>query len=114
MDNSTIWDVRFTMAARGHLREITSYLLEHEGRDFARSFATALRNEGKERLKTLPLKGKVVPELETLTKEFREIRYKSYRLIYRANPQKLTVRILLVVHSKRDIEDLLISTILGI
>ena len=107
------WDVRFTAAAREHIMEITRYLLEHEGREFARSFTSELRNEGKERLKTLPLKGRTVPELETLTKEFREMRYKSYRLIYRASPQTFTVRILLIVHVKRDIEDLLLSTILG-
>ena len=114
MDSSTEWDVRFTAAAREHIQEIIEYLLEREGREFARSFTSALRNEATERLKTFPFKGRTVPELETLTKEFREIRFTSYRLIYRANPQTRTVRILLIAHIKRDIEDLLLSTILGL
>lgn len=113
MDGSTKWDVRFTAAAAGHIREIARYLLEKEGRDFARDFTIQLRKIGKEKLETLPLKGKTVPELETLTKEFREIRYKSYRLIYRANPQTLSVRILLIAHEKRSIDDILLRTILG-
>lgn len=113
MASSAVWDVRFTVAARGHLREITGYLLEQEGREFARSFIAKLRTAGEERLKFLPLQGKVVPELQSLTNEFREIRHKSYRIIYRANPQTLTVRILAVVHGKREIEDLLMSTILA-
>lgn len=113
MDSSTKWDVRFTAAAADHMREIAHYLLENEGRNFAREFTAELRNVGKERLETLPLKGRTVPELETLTREFREIRYKSYRLIYRANPRTLTVRILLVAHEKRSIDDILLRTILG-
>ena len=113
MDSSTKWNVRFTAAAAGHIREITSYLLEKEGRDFARKFTAQLREVGKERLETLPLKGRTVPELETLTKEYREIRHMSYRLIYRANPRTLEVRILLVAHEKRSIDDILLRTILG-
>lgn len=112
MDSSTKWDVRYTKAAAGHIREIARYLLEKEGRNFASEFTTELRNIGKEKLETLPLRGRTVPELETLTKEFREIRYKSYRLIYRANPKSLKVRILLVAHEKRSIDDILLMTIL--
>lgn len=113
MDGSAKWDVRFTSAAAGHMREIARHLVEKEGRDFARDFTTQLRKTGKERLETFPLKGRTVPELETVTGEFREIRYRSYRLIYRANPQTLSVRILLIAHEKRSIDDILLKTILG-
>ena len=113
MDSSTKWDVRFTAAAAGHMQEIARYLLESEGRIFAHEFTTELRKVSKAKLETLPLKGRTVPELETLTREFREIRYKSYRLIYRTNPETLTVRILLVAHEKRSMDDILLRTILG-
>jgi len=91
---------------------IVDYLLENEGADFAGEFAKLIRAEAERRLKTLPLRGRVVPEVDTISKNYREIRVKSYRLIYTILPERNTVSVLMIAHVKRDIEEMLLSHLL--
>ncbi len=112
MGSSELWRVRFSGSALEDLVGIIQFLLDNENVEFAKELAGLIRKEGEDRLKTLPLRGRVVPELETVTKQYREIRIKSYRLIYRPVSEQRTVRILLIAHVKRNIQDMLLSRVL--
>ena len=48
-----------------------------------------------------------MPELESITRQYRELRFNSYRLIYRVRPECGTVLILVITHVKRNIQTLL-------
>lgn len=112
MESDKTWVVQFSGSAHEDLVGIIQFLLENESIEFAKELSGLIRKEGERRLKTLPLRGRAVPELESVTKEYREIRVKSYRLIYRAIPERQIVRILVVAHVKRNIQDMLIGKIL--
>ena len=58
------------------------------------------------KLKSLPLRGHVLPELlEVGVVEFREIRYKPYRIIYSVDASKVYVHC--VLDGRRDVQTLL-------
>jgi toxin ParE1/3/4 len=58
------------------------------------------------RLKTMPEKGRIPPELERIgIREFREIILKSYRVIY--NVVKSQVFVYCILDGRRDLQDLL-------
>lgn len=112
MESNDIWRVQFSGRANQHLSGILEYLLDRDEAEFALELLKLIRAEGKARLQTLPKRGRVVPELETVTTKYREIRVKSYRLIYRAVEDQRTVRILVVAHVKQDIQELLLTTLI--
>ncbi|MDP8257311.1 MAG: type II toxin-antitoxin system RelE/ParE family toxin [Candidatus Alcyoniella australis] len=59
-------------------------------------------------LETLPLRGRVVPELARLgLRSWRELMLKPYRIVYRVDSQ--TVLVLALIDSRRDLEDLLLE-----
>lgn len=112
MESDKTWAVQFSGSAHEDLVGIIQFLLENESVEFARELSELIRKEGEEWLKAFPLRGRIVPELESVTSKYREIRVKSYRLIYRPIAEQQTVRILVVAHVKRNIQDMLISKIL--
>ena len=113
MSNSDAdWKVQFVGSARDDLIEIIRYILENDGLESAKEMMALIRQDVKQRLKTLPHRGRLVPELETISREYREIRVKPYRIIYRAIDEQKTVRILVVAHVKRSIHDMLLNRLI--
>lgn len=113
MESSESWEVRFSPTALEDLSEIIQFLLNNEDRESAGELFELILREGRSRLATMPLRGRVVPELESVTGQYREIRVKSWRVVYRAIPEQRIVRIMLIVHVRRDIQDMLLGRLLG-
>jgi toxin ParE1/3/4 len=86
------------------------YLLQRNPDEAA---AVLDRIEGKAAaLRTMPLRGRVVPELEHLQiRDYREIQIAPYRLIYRVAGDRVLV--LAVFDGRRNLEDVLLDRILA-
>lgn len=110
-DNSN-WHVRFSGLALEQLTEIIRYLTSNGETEYAAELLKRIRQEGRDKLKTLPHRGRLVPELSEVTRRYREIRLHSYRLVYKTLPESHTVIILIVAHVRQDIQQLLISQIM--
>lgn len=102
--------VHWTNVARNDLLRILDYLLQTSPAeapgllDKIESRAAALRS--------LPLRGRVVPELGRLqVREYREIQIPPYRLLYRVAGRRVLV--LGLFDSRRNLEDVLLDRILA-
>lgn len=92
--------IKWTTSAAQDLEEAAAFI----ARD-SRFYAVALVREARlaaRNLKTLPERGRVVPELRS--PNIRELFVKSYRLIYSFTPT--TITILAFVHGARDLQAL--------
>jgi plasmid stabilization system protein ParE len=72
----------------------------------AKELSALIQTDARNRLATLPRRGRPVPELEHC-QECREIHIQSYRILYQPIETDRTVWILLVVHARRAIQDML-------
>ena len=112
MISKDLWDVKFAAEGLEDLLEIIQYILENDGVGNARELSTLIQTDAKKRLTTLPSRGHLVPELEYVDQECREIHIKSYRIIYQPVEADHTVWILLVAHARRSIQNMLRNRIL--
>ena len=88
--------VVWTRPARDDLREIRDHIAADSPR-YARLVCNGLVS-AVGRLRTYPLSGRVVPELDR--PELREVIRGNYRVVYRTTPD--AVEVLAVVHTSRD------------
>lgn len=89
--------VRWTVGARGDLRDIVAYVSQDSA-----VYAAALAGRivaAVERLRRFPSRGRIVPEYEDPT--IRELIVGNYRVVYRF--QRLRVGIVAIVHASRDL-----------
>ena len=78
----------------------------------AKALSTLIQTDARKRLATLPYRGRLVPELEGISQECREIHVKSYRIIYQPFEADRTVWILLIAHARRSLQDMLRNRLL--
>ena len=107
MADEELWQVKFAAGGLEDLVDIIQYLLENDGVESAKELSTLIRTDARKRLTRLPYRGHLVPELEHISRERREIHIKSYRIIYQPHEAERTVWILLIVHARGSIQDLL-------
>lgn len=107
-----VWSVRFTLGALDDLTEAIRYLLHQDSEEAARALAKAIREKAPSCLALWPYRGHAVPELAELTREYREIHVKSYRIIYLPDGRRGVVWILLLAHARRSIRELLLKRVL--
>lgn len=112
MISKELWHVKFAAGGLEDLLEIIQYILKNDGVESARAFSTLLHTDAKKQLATLPYRGHLVPELNHIDQECREIHIKSYRIVYQPVEADRTVWILLIAHYRRSIQDMLRSRLL--
>lgn len=105
--DSEAWNVRWTQGALEDFAEIIRYILAHEGQDVARELASLMRNDAGKRLKIFPMRGHPVPELLQVSRDYKEIHIKSFRIVYLPMEVERTVWILVVARAQRSISTLL-------
>jgi len=101
--------VHWTNVARDDLFRILDYLLQTSPTE-----ASGLldRIESRAAARSLPLRGRVVPELGRLqVREYREIQIPPYRLLYRVAGRRVLV--LGLFDARRNLEDVLLDRILA-
>jgi toxin ParE1/3/4 len=107
--------IRYTIAvdpsAENDLDGITEYVAAHDSVDRAIDVATRIE-QSFEALETLPNRGAYPKELlEYGNRDFREIYFKPYRIIYRIVER--TVIVVLIADGRRDMRSLLSRRLLG-
>ncbi len=112
MTNDAPWDVRWAAGALEDLLEIVRYILENDSVESAREFSAQLKASAKKHLAALPYRGHAVPELENAGQECREIHVRAYRVIYQPAEAGRTVWILMAIHGRRNIKDMLLKRLL--
>ena len=95
MDFSVIWSPQ----VRDDLHDIAAYIAKDSPR-YASAVVSRILTAGLS-LKTLPWRGRVVPELGL--DDHREVYVHEYRIIYRIDGR--TVQILAVIHGRRLLEN---------
>ena len=103
--------ILWTLDAKKSLDEILDYIIEHNGLTVAYKLYEKIKNKSN-LLKTSPLQGREVKELNSFKKKYLEIIVKPWRIIYKIDND--IIYILLVIDSRRDLEDLLYSMIINI
>ena len=99
------FDVVFDTNAEDDVFDIYAYVAVNDSIERADKLLSALRRTCS-KLKTLPHRGNVPPELfEIGVVEFREIRYKPYRILYSID--RSTVYVHCVLDGRRDLQTLL-------
>ena len=91
--------IRWTEKSSTHLMAIHDYIAK-DSKTYATRFIKSLI-KASSKLEIMPRCGRIVPEFETYG--FREVIYKSYRIIYRIIDDD-NVEILAVVHGAREIK----------
>lgn len=112
MPGSAPWSIYFAAGALGDIAEIVQCLLENDGPEMAKELTALIRSDAKQRLMHWPLRGHPVPELQNIAAGYYEIHVKFYRIIYQPVAENRTVRILLVAHARRSIQDMLRNRLL--
>lgn len=98
--------VQWAETARADLQSIVEYIAEDDIHA-ARSVLAKLEQTA-QALTTMPLRGRVVPELDAFgIHVYRELVVPPWRIVYRISAK--TVRVLAVVDSRRNLEDLLLE-----
>jgi plasmid stabilization system protein ParE len=90
--------VKWTNRAISHLQAIHDYIAK-DSKVYANRFVKSLIHSTK-KLESMPECGRWVPEFEE--KNFKEVIYSSYRIIYRILEKNRDVEILAVIHCARD------------
>ena len=103
--------VRWSADAENELEAITEYIAEHDSLEHAQYVIDKIL-DAVGSLTTLPDKGSYPKELEAFgNREFRQIFFKPYRLIYQVAGKHVTV--MLVADGRRDMPALLAKRLLG-
>jgi len=95
--------IKWTEKSSFDLQSIHEYISK-DSKIYAVRFVKSLVKATK-RLEDMPLSGRIVPEFEN--KEFREIIFRNYRIVYRLVGRNNDVEILAVVHGARDMKRLI-------
>jgi toxin ParE1/3/4 len=104
-----IYKVLFTRFAEEDLIEILEYYNQVNA-DYAQRLFLTIEKRVNE-LKTIPERGRIVPELEKQNiVEYREIIEGNYRIVY--SVQEQTVVVLTIIDARRNFEDLIIKKIM--
>lgn len=107
------YEVQIDDAAEADLEAIIDYLTERRDRADALAFVD-LMIERIDRLSEFPLRGPVPKELEgTGETEVRQIVHGKYRILYEIEEEGKAVRVILVVHGRRDMQTLLRDRLLA-
>ncbi len=105
-----VFRVEWAAIARRDLASVLEYVAA-ERPGAARALLDKVKRSAAE-LRTLPLRGRVVPELADLRiAAYRELQIPPYRLIYRVEGDRVLV--LGFLDSRRDLEDLLLTRLLS-
>ncbi len=104
------YEIIWTDVAENDLKDIIEYIYI----DNHKNALTVLKNvkQSASNLYTLPERGRIVPELqEQGILQYRELIIPPWRLIYRIDERKIYV--LSVIDSRRNVEDVLLSRLVG-
>ncbi len=104
------YEVQWTYSAKDDLRDIIEYI-KRDSITTAKAIFDAIRKSC-DTLCTCPERARVVPELQEIgIQRYREILYKRWRIIFKIEAS--TVTVLLVIDSRRNLEDLLFQKLLS-
>lgn len=107
------YEVGIDDAAEADLEEIIDYLTERRDRADALAFVDAMI-ERIDRLSEFPLRGSIPSELEgTGETEVRQIVHGKYRILYEIEEERKVVRVIMIVHGRRDMQTLLRTRLLA-
>lgn len=99
------YHVELVSDAEADILEIYMYILQHDSAPAAQHVLTGLQ-EKCATLASHPERGHCPPELERIgVREFREIHFKPYRIVYQVVERKVLVHC--VLDGRRDLQDLL-------
>jgi len=104
------YEIIWTNVAENDLKDIIEYI----STDSHRNALTMLKNikQSAPNLYTLPERGRIVPELQAQgILQYRELIIPPWRLVYRIDERKIYV--LSVIDSRRNVEDVLLSRLVG-
>jgi len=104
------YEIIWTNVAETDLKDIIEYIYI----DNHQNALTVLKNikQSASNLYTLPERGRIVPELQAQgILQYRELIIPQWRLIYRIDERKIYV--LSVIDSRRNVEDILLSRLVG-
>ena len=104
------YEIIWTNVAENDLKDIIEYI----SIDSHRNTLTILKNikQSASNLYTLPERGRIVPELQAQgILQYRELIIPPWRLLYRIDERKIYV--LSVIDSRRNVEDILLSRLVG-
>lgn len=102
-----IWKVETLPEADKDVAGIIRFIYKREGTAMAREILKRFR-KAKEELRTLPERGRIVPELRRINiLTFRELQIPPYRMMYQISEPENTVFIHIVVDGRRDLSELL-------
>lgn len=105
------YEVRISPDAQRDLEDIDDYIAQHDGRAKA-DYVIARIESAVESLALTPERGPYVPELLSLgIREYRQVFFKPYRVIYAVQGE--TVRVYLIADGRRDMPALLSRRMLG-
>lgn len=96
------YDLNWSPSAQTDLKQISAYIAQDDP-EAARRFMQGIFHVI-ERLQTLPLSGRIVPEFNT--PEIREIIRRPCRVVYRISKERKTVQIVRVWHAARGIPEI--------
>ncbi len=104
------YEIIWTNVAENDLKNIIEYILI----DSHKNALITLKNikQSATHLYTLPERGRIVPELQAQgILQYRELIIPPWRLVYRIDERKIYV--LSVIDSRRNVEDILLSRLVG-
>ncbi len=104
------YEIIWTNVAENDFKEIIEYITI----DSHQNALTILKNirQRASTLYTLPERGRIVPELQAQgILQYRELIIPPWRLVYRIDERKIYV--LSVIDSRRNVEDILLSRLVG-
>jgi len=104
------YSIIFDIDAEEDLFDIYTYVALNDSLGQADKLFSSLRRTCC-KLETLPLRGNILPELfEVGVTEFREVRYKPYRIIY--SIESTSVNVHCVLDGRRDVQAILLERLL--
>lgn len=102
--------VEWAFVARGDVEEIADYILTHDSAINALKVVERIEARAAT-LTTLPMRGRVVPELQRQgVTNFQELVERPWRILYQITPGRVVI--VSVLDSRRNLEDLLLSRFL--
>ena len=106
------WKVDVLPEADKDIAGIVRFTYRREGSAMAREILKRFR-KGKEQLRTLPERGRIIPELRAINiLIYRELLIHPYRMMYQISEPEHTVFIHIVVDGRRDLTELLQARLL--
>ena len=105
------YKVEWTKGAERSLDEILNFIIENDGIKISYKIYQKIKKKSSS-LKVYPNIGTPVKELKSLQKNYKQLIIKPWKIIYIINND--IVNILLIIDSRRDLEELLYEMIISI